>query len=80
MVCVQSIELKLAALKCSLIAVVISPLHSQSSEGLSILVAMPGGRKFYPPRSWSTVLLEVMLVVLLIVLVWGLLSQLHWLR
>jgi serine/threonine protein kinase len=31
-------------------------------------------------RSWSTVLLEVMLVVLLVVLVGALLSQLHWLR
>jgi hypothetical protein len=45
-----------------------------------ILATMPGGGKFYPPRSWSTTLLEVMLVVLLVVLVGALLLQLHWLR
>jgi hypothetical protein len=34
---------------------------------------MPGGRKFHPPRGWSTTLLEVMLAVLLVVLVGALL-------
>ncbi len=45
-----------------------------------ILVPMPGLRRFYPPRSWSTTLLTLMLVVLLAVLLGALFSQLHWFR
>jgi len=52
--------------------------HSAHNPAQHIFIAMPGGRKFYPPRSWSTVLLKVMLIVLLVVLVGALLYQLHW--
>jgi hypothetical protein len=41
---------------------------------------MPGGRKIYPPHSWSTTLATVMLVVLLAVLLAVLLPKLHWFR
>jgi hypothetical protein len=36
---------------------------------------MPGGSRYVPPRSWSTVLLEAMLVVLVIVLIGALVSR-----